>query len=335
MEIPKRKRGRQSDQANEEYDAKLRAFCDAILQIDSTVDFKVSSRGWCYILEQHGLLKSDFDDAQRLINDCRKSGLLPLDICREDDNRTFLFVEEIDDTTPEEEAEDWIHHVLNRAWLQYNGFSFWDDQSYYVQMLVEKIDLVSLFEPICEKYRVPIANSKGWADISQRADMMRRFAEWEGRGKIPVLLYCGDHDPAGLAIKNHLRNNLRDLTPAVGWSPDNLIIDRFGLNFDFIKENNLTWIDNLMTGSAKDLADSKHPDHKKPYVQGYIETYGVRKCEANALVVEPEKGRQLCRDTLFKYIPEDAPARYEQEMQVSRLSVRDHIYSQLSLRFSG
>jgi hypothetical protein len=80
---------------------------------------------------------------------------------------------------------------------------------------------------MAQSARVPIANSKGWADISQRADMMRRFAEWERKGKTPVLLYCGDHDPAGLAIKNHLRTNLRDLSKAVGWSPDNLIVDRY------------------------------------------------------------------------------------------------------------
>ena len=49
------------------------------------MDFDVGSRGWCYMLERHGLRKGDFDDAQRLINTCRKSGDLPLDICAEDE----------------------------------------------------------------------------------------------------------------------------------------------------------------------------------------------------------------------------------------------------------
>jgi hypothetical protein len=60
-------------------------FCNLILQIHSTMDFRVGVRGWCYILEQHGLLKSEFEDAERLIINCLKSGDLPLDICAEDD----------------------------------------------------------------------------------------------------------------------------------------------------------------------------------------------------------------------------------------------------------
>ena len=49
------------------------------------MDFGVGARGWSYILEQHGLTKGDFDAAQALITDCRKTGDLPLDICAEDD----------------------------------------------------------------------------------------------------------------------------------------------------------------------------------------------------------------------------------------------------------
>jgi len=48
-------------------------------------NFDVSSRGWCYLIESHGLKKGDFDKAQNLINDCRKSGRLPIGICCEDE----------------------------------------------------------------------------------------------------------------------------------------------------------------------------------------------------------------------------------------------------------
>jgi len=334
MIIPHRKRGRPSKKTSEQYDRDLQAFCDEIEEIVSTLDFKVSSRGWCYILEEYGLLKSDFDIVQTLINDCRKSGMLPLDICAEDQPRTFKNVENVDDTTPEEEAEAWIEYILNSAWQQYTKVSFWDDQEYYIQMLVEKIDLIGLFMPICETYRIPIANAKGWADISQRADMMRRFARWEREGKTPVLLYCGDHDPAGLSITNHLRNNLRDLSKAVGWAPDNLIIDRFGLNYDFIEENNLTWIDNLITGSGKNLADPKHEDHFKSYVQDYLKQYGVRKVEANALVTHLDEGRQLCLDAVNKYVSLDVLQQYDELMDISRGEVRNQITIQLRNRFA-
>ena len=68
-----------------------------------------------------------------------------------------------------------------------------------------------------------------------RAALMRRFSQWERKGKECVLFYCGDHDPGGLQISNFLRSNFEDLSGAVGWHPDNLIIERFGLDYDFIE----------------------------------------------------------------------------------------------------
>ena len=44
----------------------LKRWCAEVLKINSTLNFKVSSRGWCYILEEHGLEKGDFDDAQKV-----------------------------------------------------------------------------------------------------------------------------------------------------------------------------------------------------------------------------------------------------------------------------
>ena len=87
------------------YGKEIRAFCAAILEINSRLDFKVSSRGWCYLLEENGLAKGDFDTAQKLVNDCRKSGDLPLDICAEDGKREFDHLERIDTTTPDREAK--------------------------------------------------------------------------------------------------------------------------------------------------------------------------------------------------------------------------------------
>jgi len=94
MKIPKRRRGRQSTALAEAYRADLVAFCEALEAIDNTLDIKVSSRGWCYALEEHGLGKDEFDYAQRLINDCRKSGLLPVDFTASDIDRiAYIFSE--------------------------------------------------------------------------------------------------------------------------------------------------------------------------------------------------------------------------------------------------
>ena len=320
--IPKRRPGRQSPAAIERYDRDLAEFCTALKQIDSTLEFKVSSRGWSYVLEEYGLNKGDFDSAQGLINDCRKDGHLPIDFVIVDNARAFDGQEVIWHDDAETAARDIVEEI-GAAHLRYTPHSFWDDKDFYIQALVEKIDLKGIFKPVFNRFCIPYANTKGWSDINGRADMMSRFKEWEAKGKQCVLLYCGDHDPGGLQISDFLRSNMEDLAGAVGWSPDNLIINRFGLNEDFIEEHGLTWIDNLETSSGKNLGDPKHPDHNKPYVQDYIEQFGIRKVEANALVTRIDAGRKLCLQTILKYLSGDDPDTYEREVEEWREGVKD------------
>jgi hypothetical protein len=127
---------------------------------------------------------------------------------------------------------------------------------------------------------------------------------------------------------------LKELKAATGYDPKDLIIDRFGLNYDFIEANNLTWIDNLISSSGKDMSKSYYCYNCKiqyeegtlrcrsrncgkklyvqpPFVRDYVAKYGVRKCEANALVVAPEQGRQLAEDAIVKYLRLDAISRFE------------------------
>ena len=167
LAFPRRRRGRQSAAAEARYQAQRHAFCAEIIQIRSQLDFQVSSRGWGYILEGKGLVTKDqLDACQDLINECRKSGDLPLDICSVDENRAFDCVERVDDTDPTSEAEDIVAYV-RRAHRNYHPHSFWDFQTHYVQVVVEKIDLKSLFAPVCAEFHIPIANAKGWADIKR------------------------------------------------------------------------------------------------------------------------------------------------------------------------
>ena len=320
LTLPRRRRGRQSASDQQQYQSALRLWCDQLKQIASSLEFRVSSRGWCYILEQHGLGKGDFDRAQDLINDCRKTGLLPLDFAADDGAREFDHIERLDQSV-EYEVDSWMW-TLQTAHQDYTPFSFWDDQPVYLQLLVEKVDLKSLFGPICHRYRIPVANAKGWSDLNQRADLMRRFQHASARGQQPVLLYCGDFDPAGLLITDSLKKNLTDLSGAMNWSPDRIIIDRFGLNRDFIDAHDLSWIDGLETGGGMDLSDAAHRHHDRAYVQDYIRQHGARKVEANVLVTQPEAGRRLFLDAIGKYLPLSAPETFESKLTDARESLR-------------
>jgi hypothetical protein len=329
--LPRRPRGRPSAKTNDRYDRELAAFCDAIREINSTLDFPVSARGWCYILEEHGLGKGDFGTAEKMINGARKAGLLPLNICAEDKSRQSSSWEAVDNEDPEEFAESWVS-TLDNAHRRYLPVSFWEPQDNYVEMLVEKIDLKTLFSPICREYRVRIANAKGWGDINSRARLMRRLRDQEDAGKQCVLLYCGDHDPAGLGISDNLMSLFEEMQnhPEINWDPGRLIIDRFGLNFDFIEANHLTWIDGLETSSGGNLADPHHEDHNKPYVQSYLKRFGARKVEANALVVRAEQGRQLCLDAILKYIDRDGIAAHAAAVAEAREQARRAIAERMA-----
>ncbi len=315
--MPTTIQGRPNEEKKENRKIEVQLFCEKIIEVESSLDFPVSSRGWCYLLEEYGLNKGDFDRAETLINNCRKSGLLPLELCGQDGTRRATGIDTID-----KEKEEYFNHRIDSIKKSmskyYNPFFFSDYQEKYIELLVEKIDLKGIFKPLCEKYHIPYANSKGWADINGRADMMQRFKVWEESGKQCVLLYCGDHDPGGLHISDKIIKNLKDLENAADWNPDNLIIDRFGLNYDFIEENKLTWIENLITSSNKDLASPKHLDHFKPYVQDYIKKYGARKVEANALITRIEAGRELCEQAILKYIDLDDVKKYEEETAKER-----------------
>jgi hypothetical protein len=312
------------------YQVRVAEFCKVLLELQSRLDFSVGSRGWAYVLEGERFIdKDEIDAAQDLINACRKSGALPLDFCSEDGKRVAENVEEID-PDPQEMADS-IFDYVQTAEEHYTPFSFWDDLDTYVQMGVEKSNIKNLFAKPCAEFYVPIANLGGWADLNVRAGFMQRFKQKEAEGKQCVMLTSTDLDPGGLSINDFLRSNLEELADAVGWSPRNLIIKRFGLNDDFVERHGLTWIENLATSKGEyPLNDKRHPDHHKDYVQSYLRKYGVRKVEADALLKVPEIGRDLCRQAILKYVPANAPRLYQAKLRPMRVEMRDELDRLLS-----
>jgi len=298
--------------------AGLITFANQLIEIHNKVGFKISSRGWCYQLEGFGLIvKSEFDRVQLLINKCRKFGILPINFTAEEESRKFSGVEHPETASPSDYLKRWLKATLNCD--DYYTPDWWEGEEYYIQMVVEKIDLKTLFEPVCQEYHIPIATSKGWSSMLQRAEYAKRYKEAEDMGLKCVLLYCGDHDPDGLRISEFLRSNLFDLQHikwidgTIGYDPTNLIINRFGLNFDFIEKHGLTWIENLITGSGRNLANPLHRNFHQPYVQEYLRKYGERKCEANAIIIIPKEARKLCEDTIIEYLGDDALSRFQEK----------------------
>jgi len=131
----------------------------------------------------------------------------------------------------------------------------------------------------------------------------------------PVLLLFYDHDPAGLKISRTFKKNLADCKRGTGWSPKDLIIERFGLNAEDIEQYGLMWIDNLRTSSGRTSRDHY-----------YIQKYGQRKCEANALFKNDETleaGEQICRKAIEKFYGENALERFREKEETSKDKLKD------------
>lgn len=315
-------------------EANLRFFAKELMAIAEGVDFKISARGWCYQMEQERLInKDEFDKVEMLINKCRKKGILPVDFVAEEDARAFQGVERPEKETPLQYLKEYVEAPLEcHDWYTPD---WWEGEEYYIQILVEKIDLRTLFAPICKKFHIPIANSRGWSSIIQRAEYTKRFKKAEERGLKCILLYCGDHDPDGLRISDAIRKNLEDISEVYwdngtqGYDPYHLHIERFGLNADFIREHNLTWIDNLITGNkgyiahvvngqikqGRTKAGKPHPNYNHKYAQEYLAEFGVRKCEANALVPKPEIAREYIQSVIEGWLGKDALKRFKKKRQ--------------------
>jgi len=300
---------------------------EVLNDLQGKFDFRVSARGWCYEMLGRGYIdKSQFSKVEEAIGKCRKEGLLPVDFVATDGARAFAGVETPSDETMKELLSRMLYDVLHGTrhftpdWLE--------GEEYYIQIVVEKVDLKSLFKPVCADYHIPIANARGWSSILQRAEYARRFQLAERQGLKCVLLYAGDFDPDGLRISTVMLENLEQVKDVVwadgvsGYDPQDLIIERVALNYDFIQRQSYVWIDNLVTGSdknpgkAKSLADPKHRNHKLPYVQDYLQKYGERKCESNVMITTPAVARQLLRTTIEKYLGVDAVTRFQEKRHV-------------------
>lgn len=85
------------------------------------------------------------------------------------------------------------------------------------------------------------------------------------------------------------------------------------MNYDFIIDNKFIWIDNLITGSGKDLASTKHKNFDMQYVQEYLKEIGERKCEANVIVTMPKIARDLCTQAINKYLGDDSAVRFSRK----------------------
>ena len=324
LRLPKRSGGRKKAATLTRELAEDRELCDWLEERWQTHGFAFGARGWAYVVEGEAFItKGEFKPFEKWIARVRKDGLLHPDVISEDDARKTDNVEQVDPDDPAAFAQRVRCEVL--AWLNlYTPTSFWDGLDTYVEVLVEKVDLKVLFLPVCERYGVPLSNGKGSVDVNLRRRMLQRFRYHYKAGRRVVLLYCGDHDPAGLRISDVLKQNLMDCANIrdVDWDPSPVEVIRFGLEAHQIEQIGLPWIDGLETGSGGDLGNPTHPDNRLEYVQTYLTAHGPRKVEANALAAHPAAAAAMVEEAINRYVPPGWPDQHAARLAPYREKAR-------------
>jgi hypothetical protein len=306
---------------------------EAIERMSAETGYRFGPRGWAYYAEGLGLItKGEFDRFEKLLTDMRKDGELDPDVIEPDASRTATEVNDFDasDNEPEVFAKWAVDDIGDRlrSWSKvYHETGYWDDLDYYIEIIVEKKDLVQIFRSVADRYNVRITNGKGDTDIHTRLAMLKRFRDHTEAGRRCALLGIGDHDPKGLSIVEGLRRTFMSCANIKGldWYEPDFDVVNIGLTEQQVRDLDLMRINNLETGGGRDLSDRGHPDHFKPYVQDYIRQFGVWKCEANALVGHPTRAQALLEDAINQFIPATHPADIEEKNEPGQAAVRTEI----------
>lgn len=306
---------------------------EAIERMSAETGYRFGPRGWAYYAEGLGLItKGEFDRFEKLLTDMRKDGELDPDVIEPDASRMATEVEDFDaaDAPPEAYARAAVGDIRDQlnSWAEaFHEAGYWDGLYYYVEMIVEKKDLVQIFKSTADRYNIRITNGKGDTDIHARLAMLKRFRDHAEAGRRSVLLAVGDHDPKGLHIVDGLKRTIMSCANLKGldWDYPEFEVVPIGLTEAQIDRLDLMKIDNLETGGGKDLSDRGHPDHFKRYVQDYIARFGVWKCEANALVGHPREARALLESAINDFIPASHPADVAERNEDAQRQVREEI----------
>lgn len=110
----------------------------------------------------------------------------------------------------------------------------WENQDYYVEVFVEKDALVGVIEVACEPHQVPYFSCRGYTSDSEIWAAAQRMKDAENRGKIPIILHLGGHDPSG-------KDMTRDITDRInlfGRLDDSIDVRRLALNYNQIEQYN-------------------------------------------------------------------------------------------------
>jgi hypothetical protein len=287
-------------------------------------------RSWCYTLEQAGLIeKADFDSIGDQITNWRLWGLMPIEWVSEDESRSIqrdYYSLINNDITAQDAVLAKLLELKKQQAPIHQPLSPWADQERYIIIASEKSDVAEMLATALPNY-VPWMGLGGQPDIHSRVALLQLAADAIDEGKIPTIIYVGDHDLGGYKIAGGMMGdtpvtkvdnkkrvpagyleNVRECELAADCLgiTDQIEFQRVGINLDWCEQNGIKLIDNLITTGKKCLSDPTHKGHNDIMNQAYIRQFGVRKAECNALFAQPAAARAWIQDIFWQYADRDA-----------------------------
>lgn len=196
---------------------------DAIVQEYMAAGFRLTVRQLFYQFVSRGWIENTqraYGRLAKIVNDARLTGDLDWDAI-EDRGRNLHRLPTW--TSPAE--------IIVGAYEQYR-IDLWEGQGHQVEVWIEKEALLGVIAPVCERLRVPYFACKGYASSSEVWDAgYNRFATYEAKGRKPVVLHLGDHDPSGIDMTRDLSRRL------CLFAGTDVLLERIALNWDQIEEH--------------------------------------------------------------------------------------------------
>ena len=179
------------------------------------------------------------------------------------------------------------------------GYSeaLWRTQPYHIEQWIEKDALIGVIEPACNRWRLPYLACRGYVSQSEQYSAGKRFARYRARGRTPVVLYAGDHDPSGMDMTRDHQDRLA-MFARMG-----VEVRRIALNMDQIRA----------VRSAPEPRRRRRTRARGPYIEEIREDSSW---ELDAL--EPTVIDQLIEDQLQELVDHEAWAEAEAEENDNR-----------------
>jgi len=163
----------------------------------------------------------------------------------------------------------------------------WSDQDYYIEMYCEKEAGINVLETISRKYHMHFGFNKGYSSASAMYDLAFRIGyQLKDKGKLPIILYFGDHDPSGLDMVRDIRDRIEEfLTKGDTYIVPDFEVVPVSLSMDQVKKYKLP------PNPAK-ITD--------PRAKWYIKEHGEVSWELDA--IDAIELRKIAEDAVLEYI---------------------------------